>query len=398
MKTWPLEPSLPTIDQTLGISVESVITTPQMTSSVSKGFALDNLIRKKNAAGERSMTGALPVRSLKQHAQDLEPDMHSSNSGSSTFRVLRSRNKGPSPRSQSRMIKDISPAHHKSAPERNCPSTSNQKKTVRQSKSSAELPDKGSNERSKNSRYEDDSNAAKVKAKRSLRDFFHKREGKRAEKAPQLAETKQASSTKPGSSLAKRFRSSANFSRVALPKTADSEVEPPPESKISQPKPGPTEECEEPSPPKIREKGTSDTSSDTAVIVNKIVNRVSSLPNDSPDRLHGLEIAEVCKTVHHHSLMLRELVLTVQMKQAILNSVESYKQAKISAMKAKKHARDAELNAKRAGVELERLQRLCVSDFDNETVQTLSYLVNTVNLGKHGEQSSPSSGTATPGQ
>lgn len=49
---------------------------------------------------------------------------------------------------------------------------------------------------------------------------------------------------------------------------------------------------------------------DTSTVVYNILNCVTSIGADSPDRLRGLEIAEVCHILHLRSLIFRELVLT----------------------------------------------------------------------------------------
>jgi hypothetical protein len=234
--------------------------------------------------------------------------------------------------------------------------------------------------------------AAKVKGKRSFRDFFHirDRDGKRAEKDHKQAENKRSSLTITGNTLAKHFRHSANVSRPKLTLTSESKVQPPPKLEADRATPyahdmvGHEEKALSDSTPEA----PAGTCSETAVIVTNIVNQVSSLPDSSPDRLRGLEIAEVCKTIHTRSFMLQELVLTVKIKQGLLNSVDAYKQARISATKAKRHAREAEINAERAGIELERLQKLCEPDFDHETVQAIKELVMCVGSIGREEQSS----------
>lgn len=76
--------------------------------------------------------------------------------------------------------------------------------------------------------------------------------------------------------------------------------------------------------------------------------------------------------------MLEELVLIVQIKQAVLNSYDAYKNAQISATEAQKHARQAELNAQRASVEMARIQQLCGPDLDPETAEAVKDLVKSV--------------------
>jgi hypothetical protein len=93
--------------------------------------------------------------------------------------------------------------------------------------------------------------------------------------------------------------------------------------------------------------------------------------------------------------MLQELVLTVGIKQTLLNAVDAHKQARISAAKAKKHARDAELNAERAGVELERMQKLCEPDFDHETLQAIKNLMRCAGAVGQEEQGRVATATAS---
>jgi hypothetical protein len=93
--------------------------------------------------------------------------------------------------------------------------------------------------------------------------------------------------------------------------------------------------------------------------------------------------------------MLQELVLTVGIKQTLLNAVDAHKQARISAAKAKKHARDAELNAERAGVELERMQKLCEPDFDHETLQAIKNLMRCAGAVGQEEQGKVAAATAS---
>ncbi|KAF2128010.1 hypothetical protein P153DRAFT_397892 [Dothidotthia symphoricarpi CBS 119687] len=207
-----------------------------------------------------------------------------------------------------------------------------------------------------------DTTTKEIKAKRSFRDIFHKREIKPTEKLPKPAETKQPSMA--GSTLARRFRNSTNFSKVTLPRVLESKAQRTHESDFKKDTNNiVTKDTERQAalssleatssslvteiPPVIRY--------DTTTVINKIIDRVTSLPSDSPDRLRGLEIAE-----------------------AVLHAVECSKEVKLSAEKARKHARDAELNAGRVTVELERLHKLCKADFDGETLTTIKELIKSV--------------------
>jgi hypothetical protein len=51
----------------------------------------------------------------------------------------------------------------------------------------------------------------------------------------------------------------------------------------------------------------------------------------------------------------------------------------MSADLAKKYAIEAELNAKRVCIELQRLESLCESRFDTETMQAIRQLITAVN-------------------
>ena len=125
--------------------------------------------------------------------------------------------------------------------------------------------------------------SVKVKTKRSFRDFFHMREAKRTEKVDKCVENKRSSITTTGSTLAKRFRNSTNFSKPHQPKTSQVELKPVSSQFEHTPREVQNTHCA----------GPDATCSDTTAIVSKIVDRVSSYPENSPDRLRSLEIAEV---------------------------------------------------------------------------------------------------------
>ncbi|KAJ4358040.1 uncharacterized protein N0V89_002619 [Didymosphaeria variabile] len=118
------------------------------------------------------------------------------------------------------------------------------------------------------------------------------------------------------------------------------------------------------------------TTSDAGPVINSILTQVSLLRDTSSDRLRGLEIAEVCTTLNHRVSMLKELVLTVQTKQALLASLDACKHAQIAATQARQHSRQAELYAQRSAVELGRLHRLCECGLDEETVQLIKGLLS----------------------
>lgn len=128
-------------------------------------------------------------------------------------------------------------------------------------------------------------------------------------------------------------------------------------------------------PSSVRSCPPATTTPDAITTVNKIINHASQLPETSSVRLRGLEIAQVCTTMTLRARMLDELVLTVQMKQALLASVDACKTAQIAATQAQQSARLAELSMQRSAIELGRLFKLCEDDLDDETVQLIKGLV-----------------------
>lgn len=118
------------------------------------------------------------------------------------------------------------------------------------------------------------------------------------------------------------------------------------------------------------------TTSDTAAVVNSLLEKVAELPASSPDRLRGLEIAEVCSILHARANMLDELVLTSRSKQALINTVIACKEAKGAAIKAEASAREAALSAEKAGLTLDRMEKLCEKGFNTEATQTIKDLIS----------------------
>lgn len=248
----------------------------------------------------------------------------------------------------------------------------------------------------RNKHFDTNETNVKVKSKRSFREFFHIRDGRSTEKVPTPAENKRSSLAFTGNTFAGRFRHSANLSKPDPVKASAAEELPHPDSEVKARKND--DDDHKGTPSGVAGSAPPATCSDKGMIVYNILDSVSSLPSHSPDRLRGLEIAEVCTIIQVRSIMLQELVLTIQIKQTLLNVVDAHKQARISAAKAKKHARHAELNAERATVELERMQKLCEPVFDHETVQAIKELVKCVGALGGEEQSSLSSGAAAPVQ
>lgn len=263
-----------------------------------------------------------------------------------------------------------------------------------------------------------DATGKKVKIKRSFREIFHRRgTTKQPEKPLTVIEPVPAFMTGTRSSLAKRIKESASLPKLHLPKMSEvkSEIDEgsEPATKIdhvsatdtptiaanrqaalsslqamsSMPTmPSMSSMLSMPSMP--TQEAAPVTRYDTNTVINKIISHVNAMPSSSPDRLRVLEIAEVCTTLHFRSIMLNQLVLTVQIKQALVHTIQCHGQAKISAEKAKEHARNAELKVERASLELLRLQNLCAPDFDEETLQAIKELVKNNGLASREHEAS----------
>lgn len=121
-------------------------------------------------------------------------------------------------------------------------------------------------------------------------------------------------------------------------------------------------------------------------VITKIIDRIEKMPADSPDRLRGLEIAEVCKTLYLRELMHEELILTNSIKQAVLRCVDFSREAENSAEQARKHSQDAEMHANRAIEELFRLQKLCEPRMNEESLKTLKELLKSGGFDEAREQ------------
>ncbi|KAF2798417.1 hypothetical protein K505DRAFT_414359 [Melanomma pulvis-pyrius CBS 109.77] len=207
--------------------------------------------------------------------------------------------------------------------------------------------------------------AAKIKAKRSFRNFFYKRDAKGAVSSPRDSTGKRSSITMTGSTLAKRLRNSANFSKTTLPKDPESKCRP--ESKpetMSQINNTSTSSitCDVAVPSLNAASSAapsevpSATRSEISFVINNIIERVNR-SHDTADRLRGLEIAE-----------------------AVVHTIETVKKAKISSLEAKKHARDAEIHYNTASLELQRIQKLIEPIFDSEIMHDIKKLVHIMGL------------------
>ncbi|KAH7394347.1 hypothetical protein BKA66DRAFT_456139 [Pyrenochaeta sp. MPI-SDFR-AT-0127] len=206
-----------------------------------------------------------------------------------------------------------------------------------------------------------DPTAKVVKIKRSFRNIFQKRDVERAGTKPMMVDTKQAFMMGTRSSLAKCIRNSTALSKVHLSKMSESKTELELRSECQVETINANHRVVQSSP----EAASFDTSQqpsyapryDPATVVNNILDHVTSMSTDASDRLSGLEIAE-----------------------AVLHSVECYREAKVSTEKARKHARDAELHADRAGMALIQLQKLCEPILDGQTLLAIKELVQQAGL------------------
>lgn len=169
--------------------------------------------------------------------------------------------------------------------------------------------------------YEQDgaSTARMIKAKRSFRNIFLRRTPKCTPQPAKKHDSKHSSVA--GNTLAQRIRNSTNFSKVSLAKpfAIKQEIE---QGSVLRPTDNGTIEQEisrqaalsvlESGLPNMAPLPASVTQYDTATVVNNIVDRVTTMGEDSPDRLRGLEIAEVCLTLIACSVLFQDLVLTRQ--------------------------------------------------------------------------------------
>ncbi|KAJ4366115.1 hypothetical protein N0V83_007750 [Neocucurbitaria cava] len=210
----------------------------------------------------------------------------------------------------------------------------------------------------------------KLNIKRSLRGMFQRAVTKRSEKQPMAIAPEQASTTGTKTSLARRIRNST--SRLHLPRAAEikSELQDIPEPVTEIDQAAATEASTKDADRKAALSSLEDESANsatkpalmqhntTAAAINNIVERIALMPVDSPDRLLGVEIAEVSQLLYYRPKSLEDIVLTVNTKQAVLCALECYQEAKQSAESAMRHARDAQWQVARAGEELLRLEEL----------------------------------------
>jgi hypothetical protein len=213
--------------------------------------------------------------------------------------------------------------------------------------------------------------ALKIKAKRSFRDLFHKRDGKEMIKPPWDNSPKRSSITMTGSAIAKRLRNAANLSKTISHKEAvfyqeqDQVYESMPKVLPLIPKTRSGAHASRPGLAALEVEIPSATNMESSHIIGNIIDRVRALPQVSPDRLRGLEVAEVCQTLYNHSQIMIEISLMFSAK-AMLNAMETVKAAKIAAEMTKKYAKDTELHMHTAHLQVNRLLKLVESDFDGD--------------------------------
>ena len=147
----------------------------------------------------------------------------------------------------------------------------------------------------------------KVKPKRSLRDIFLKRDNKQSEKPQPILEHKRSFMTETRSTLAKHLRETKSLSKLQLSRAQESKsiLRPARQPSLAPAKPDADAtirdanrqaalsslEAASSSPAQHVANGAQ---FDTEKVVNKIINSVMMMPSEAPDRLGGLEVAEVC--------------------------------------------------------------------------------------------------------
>ncbi|KAJ8114072.1 hypothetical protein OPT61_g3951 [Boeremia exigua] len=211
----------------------------------------------------------------------------------------------------------------------------------------------------------------KVRAKRSFRNIFNGRGPSAAPQPVKKPESKRSSVA--GSALAQRIRQSTNFSKISLARPSESKSEikrdvvspDGVQARDTDDKRQTALYAQESSTAMVAQPPEPTLHYDTATVIHEILGRVTSMGEDSPDRLRGLEIAE-----------------------AILHTFECSQASRVSAELARKYACDAELNADRAGVELKRLEKLCGPSFDDKTMQAIKQVIAAASTSKDPEASS----------
>jgi hypothetical protein len=228
----------------------------------------------------------------------------------------------------------------------------------------------------------------KAKAKRSIRGMFS-REKTRA-KTPETTASKQGFMSATRSSLAKVMRDSKSPSKVHLPRKTEVKSETEPDHVVNKKSGHPgifaafSNGKATPTP-----ESKSERRDHTNDLLYDMVDRIDAQPEDSPERLRHVQIAEVCETLRLHSIMLEELLLTVQTKQCMILAAEQSRHANISALEAKKSAREAELYADRVNLEFTRLHRLLAeTEIDAQSMRFITNLFTSAELDGSREDTS----------
>lgn len=136
----------------------------------------------------------------------------------------------------------------------------------------------------------------KVKVKRSIQEMFRKRDIKHNDGS--VSRTVSKRSFNAGSTFAQRIKDSTAFSKTSPSKSLDPAMEA--QHSTASERDGPSENDENMTLPTL-EAGAFITEhplpvqglADTAKVINRIADRVTSMETSSPDRLRGVEIAEV---------------------------------------------------------------------------------------------------------
>ena len=151
----------------------------------------------------------------------------------------------------------------------------------------------------------------RIKAKRSLRNIFYRRDAQHTPVSARKQESKRSSIA--GSALAQRIRDSTNFSRVNLARPVGAKSENKQDVTITSERVVVSEKkTDRQAALSAIGSGLAEASPqsstmahyDTGSVVHKILDRVMSMGADSPNRLCGLEIAEVCHTLHIRSIII----------------------------------------------------------------------------------------------
>lgn len=154
----------------------------------------------------------------------------------------------------------------------------------------------------------------KIKAKRSFRNVFHKRKPKSESHPVREQDPKRCSAA--GSALTQCIRNSTNLSKASLahPSEAKSKAKQDALSFLNIVEAS-GRGIDRQAAPSILEPGSAETSPEptlvapcnTASVIHKILDCVSSMGEESPDRLRGLEIAEVCIIINAPALCFMNL-------------------------------------------------------------------------------------------